>query len=141
VRWTQAEYVVTDDPSEMDVDFIHALLRTTYWAEHRSREVVEASFRSSASIPFMGRCSGKPAGFARVVTDRCTFAWVCDVVVHPEHRGKGLAKFLMSCVMAHPDLKQTKMCLATRDAHKLYEPIGFVRREMMWRVPAMEGNR
>ena len=88
MTWTQDDFLVTDDPVAVDVDFVHALLKTTYWAEHRSREVVEASFRSPACIPFMGLAAGKPTGFARVVTDRCTFAWVCDVVVHPDHRGK-----------------------------------------------------
>jgi len=77
--------------------------------------------------------SRKQVGFARVVTDRATFAWLCDVFVDEAHRGRGLGKRLVESVVGHPDLEGLAIVLATRDAHGLYERFGFVRREMMRR--------
>ena len=71
---------------------------------------------------------GRTAGFARVVTDRATFAWVCDVFILPEHRGKGRGTWLMRTMAGHPDLRGLRRwILATRDAHGLYEKLGFRR--------------
>jgi len=122
---------ITTDVSAMDVEFIARMLHSTYWAKDRSRERIVASL--NASLCFGAFSGTKQVGFARVVTDRCTFAWLCDVVVDPEHRGKGVAKMLVKSVVEHPDLATTKMVLGTRDAHGLYEKFGFYRREMMFR--------
>jgi GNAT superfamily N-acetyltransferase len=64
-------------------------------------------------------------GFARVVTDRATFAWIADVIIHADHRGRGLGKWLIACIVAHHDLRDTQMILKTRDAHGLYSQFGF----------------
>jgi GNAT superfamily N-acetyltransferase len=75
-------------------------------------------------------------GFTRIVSDEATFAWVSDVFVHPDHRGKGLGVWLMECTMAHPVMDVTLQILATKDAQGLYEKFGFQRREMMFRRKA-----
>ncbi|MCP3773115.1 GNAT family N-acetyltransferase [Paenibacillus sp. MZ04-78.2] len=73
----------------------------------------------------------------RVVTDYATFSWVCDVIVHPDHRGQGLGKSLVQFLVEHPALRDIRMVLGTRDAHGLYEQYGFERHEMMRRpIPA-----
>ena len=131
-------YAVTTDLARADFDVVEAMLRTSYWAAERPRAVIEAAFRSPASIPFfLLDPLGRTAGFARVVTDRLTIGWLCDVMVHPDHRGGGRGKFLVRSVLAHPDLDKpgVRLILGTRDAHTLYEPFGFARRELMWRHP------
>jgi len=128
------DYRITTHLAEIDLGAICDLLQNhSYWANERPREEIERAFRSPASICFglLDR-AGKVVGCARVVTDRTTFGWVCDVIVHPEHRGKGLGKRLVEAVIAHPDL-QFRLILATRDAHTFYEKYGFERREMMRR--------
>ena len=65
-------------------------------------------------------------GFARLVTDYTTYAWLCDVIIHPDYRGAGLGKFLMHCIKAHPELQTLRRWfLATRDAHEFYRRYGF----------------
>ena len=76
---------------------------------------------------------GQQVGMLRVVTDYATFGWVCDVMVHPEHRGQGLGKWLVECLRAHPAVSGLNLLLGTRDAHGLYEQHGFVRWEAMIR--------
>jgi GNAT superfamily N-acetyltransferase len=79
--------------------------------------------------------SRRQLAFARIVTDGATMSWLCDVVVGEDHRGKGLGKLLMAAVSAHPGVSATMCLLGTRDAHGLYERHGFVRAEMMKRMP------
>jgi GNAT superfamily N-acetyltransferase len=76
---------------------------------------------------------GKQIGFARAVTDHATFTWICDVVIAPEHRGRGLGKWMVECVLAHPKLQTTTHVLRTKDAHGLYEQFGFKRTEYLRR--------
>jgi len=134
MEWKKDEYLITDDQSAADIDFIHTSLNSTYWAENRTREVVEKSLEKSVLLSlFKGEAQ---IGFTRVVSDEATFAWVSDVFVHPDHRGKGLGVWLMECTMAHPVMDVTLQILATKDAHRLYEKFGFQRREMMFRRKA-----
>jgi GNAT superfamily N-acetyltransferase len=117
-------FTVSTDPARLDVEAIHAFLATSYWAEGIPRETVERSLRGSLCF---GLYHGdRQIGLARVITDGATFAYLCDVYVLPEARGQGLGKWLMQCVMAHPDLQGLRrFSLATRDAHELYRPFGF----------------
>ncbi len=126
-------YVVSTDQGLLDVDFVCAALSATYWAQGRTRPVIEASLRSSLCFGLYEAKSRRQVGFARVVTDGATFSWLCDVVVDKDHRGKGLGKLLVSTAAAHPTVAATTCILATRDAHGLYERHGFVRTEMMRR--------
>jgi GNAT superfamily N-acetyltransferase len=118
-------YVVSTDPDRLDVDRIHSFLRNAYWSTGIPRDVVERSIANS--LPFgLYAPSGQQAGFARVVTDRATYAYLGDVYVETAHRGRGLGKFLVSCVLAHPELQGLRRwALATADAHDLYARHGF----------------
>lgn len=117
-------YTISTDKSRLDVAAIHAFLsRRSYWAEGRPLAVVEQSIEHSLCF---GVYEGeKQAAFARVVTDYCTFAWLADVFVLESQRGRGLGKWLVECVVTHPDLQGLKtFVLATRDAHELYRRYG-----------------
>ncbi len=110
--------------SDVDVDAVHAYLTRSYWAEGIPRDVVERSIRGSLCFSvFHGKTQ---IGFARMVTDRATFAYLADVYVLEEHRGRGLSKRLMEAVFAHPELQGIRrFMLVTRDAHRLYAQYGF----------------
>lgn len=113
--------------SEMDIDAVWNLLRGTYWSPDIRREIVERAMANSIVIGVFDEESGEQVAYARVVTDRATFAWLCDVIVHEEHRGQGLSVGMLERLIAHPDLQTLRRwMLATRDAHKLYERYGFV---------------
>ena len=119
-------YEVSTDPARLDVSAIHAFLTTSYWSPGISRELVERAI--VGSLPFgLYAPDGTQAGFARVVSDRATFGYLGDVFVLDEHRGRGLGVWLVSCVVAHPDLQGLRRFhLATDDAHGLYERFGFL---------------
>jgi ribosomal protein S18 acetylase RimI-like enzyme len=118
------DFTVVTDPSKLDVAAIHAYLSRAYWSEGIPRRIVE---RAIANSMCFGLFKGKEQiGLARVVTDRATYAYLCDVYVLEEFRGKGLGVWLMECVMSHPDLQGLRrFSLATRDAHGLYRKFGF----------------
>lgn len=119
-------YTISTDPGRIDVDAVHAYLRRSYWAEGIPREVVVRSIAGSLCISL--HHDGRQVGFARVVTDRATFAYLADVYVLEEHRGRGLAKRLVRELQAHPELAGLRRwVLVTRDAHGLYEGLGFRR--------------
>lgn len=124
--WERGDYLINTDRSRLDVAFVHNFLSTqTYWAVGRSFEVVQRSIDNSLCF---GIYRGtEQIGFARVVTDFATFAWLADVFVIPEHRARGLAKWLMEVILAHPELQGfRRWVLATKDAHSLYEQFGFI---------------
>lgn len=131
MEWEKDNYRITDDQTQADIDFIHTSLNSTYWAENRIREVVEKSLKKSVLLSLFH--GDRQTGFTRIVSDDATFAWICDVFVHPNHRGKGLGVWLMECAMAHPAMDVAFQILATRDAHGLYEKFGFQAREMLYR--------
>lgn len=122
--WTFGELEISDARERLDVDVIHGYLTRSYWAEGIPREVVARSLEHS--LGFGAYLGARQVGFARVVTDRATFAWLCDVFVLEEARGRGVSKRLMECVLAHPELQGLRrFSLATRDAHELYRRYGF----------------
>jgi len=130
VHWTRDPYLVSDERARLDLDAVHAFLTRSYWAPGIPRELVERSIENS--IPFgLFRLDGaheRQVGFARVITDRATFAYLSDVYVIEEERGSGLGKFLLECVHAHPELQGLRRwLLVTRDAQGLYRKLG-------WRV-------
>ncbi len=131
MEWRRDGYLLTDDPQCKDFAAICSLLQTTYWADDRSREMIEKSLRHSECLHLLHE--GRQVGMIRGVTDQATFTWVCDVIVHPEHRGKGLGKWLVQCFLEHPRLKTISHHLCTKDAHGLYEEFGFQRIEAMRR--------
>jgi GNAT superfamily N-acetyltransferase len=112
------------ETSRLDIPSIHAFLAGTYWSAGIPREVVERAVAHSLCLG--GYHGERQVAFARMVTDRATFAYLADVFVVPEHRGKGLARQLMARLLAHPDVQGLRrMMLATRDAHGLYAAHGF----------------
>ena len=123
-EWKRGEYAISTDPDRLDLAAIHGYLQESYWAAGIPREKVEKSIRNSLSF---GLYEGKTlVGFARVITDYTTFAYVADVFVLPSHRGMGLGIWLMEVVRAHPELQNMRRwVLATRDAHDLYRKTGF----------------
>lgn len=120
-------YVISTDPARLDLDVIHRFLaEDSYWAQGIQREVVERSVRESCCFGLFEEASGALVGFARVITDYATFGYLGDVFVLPAHRGRGLSKWLVSEVLAHPSLQGfRRWMLATRDAHGLYSQHGF----------------
>lgn len=129
--WQRDGYLISDDKARLDLGVICALLGTTYWAADRPREVTEKSIHHSVCLGLYH--GGKQVGFARAVSDHSTFTYLCDVIVAPEHRGRGLGKWLVETLLAHPELQTTTQCLRTRDAHSLYERHGFERTEYLRR--------
>ncbi len=117
-------YEITSDVSRFDIDAIHAFLARAYWSPGIPRLVVERAV--SNSLCFGVLFGSEQVGFARVITDKATFAYLADVYVLEAHRGRGLARRLMDEVMRHPELQGLRrFILATRDAHGLYSKYGF----------------
>ena len=123
--WQQGEYTISTDQSRLDLNLIHDFISNqTYWGRGRSRDVVKRSIENS--LAFGVYHGDRQVAFARIVTDYATFAWVADVFVMPDYRGRGLSKWLMEVIIAHPRLQGfRRWVLATKDAHGLYERFGF----------------
>ncbi len=117
--------LISTDPALLDLDVICAFLSRSYWANGRPRQRIEASLQHSLVFGvYDGR---RQVGMARIVTDYATFAWLCDVFIDEAYRGKGIGKWLMATIVAHPDLQGLKrMLLVTQDAHGLYRQYGFI---------------
>ncbi len=122
--WQKNGYQVSTDPARLDLDVVHGFLRTAYWSEGIPRDVVARAMNGSLNF---GLYSGqRQIGYARVVTDKATFAWICDVFVVEAERGRGLGRWLIACVMDHPALQGLRRwMLSTADAHQLYRAFGF----------------
>jgi len=119
-----ASYEITSDKARLDIDAIHGFLSQSYWCAGIPRAVVERAIANS--VCFGAFHEGRQVAFARVVTDKATFAYLADVYVLPEHRGRGLSRRLMEHLIGHPELQGLRrMLLATRDAHGLYAKFGF----------------
>lgn len=115
---------ISTDPARLDVDAVTAMLGRSYWAKGRRREVVERSLRHS--LVFGIYDGAQQVGLARVISDYTTFAYLCDVFIHEDYRARGVGKWLIGTVLAHPDLQGLRRwSLATQDAHGLYEQFGF----------------
>ncbi|MEI7642948.1 MAG: GNAT family N-acetyltransferase [Chloroflexales bacterium] len=120
----QGAYLISTDPTRLNLDAVHAGLNRTYWAAGRSRAVVAQAL--AHSLCFGLYHTDAQVGLARVVTDHTTFAWLCDVYILEDHRGAELGKWLIATVLSHPDLRAIRrIMLATRDAHGLYQRYGF----------------
>lgn len=129
-RWLslRGDYAVSDDADTLEPATIHAYLTRSYWAQGIPLETVTRSLDGSLNFALvhLGGPEPRQVGFARVVTDKATFAYLADVFILEQHRGKKLAPFLMDAVMAHPDLQGLRrFLLFTRDAHPLYNKVGF----------------
>ena len=127
MEWRRGAWTISTESARLDRDLVHGYLSgRSYWAARIPRKVVDRSIEGALCF---GVYDGEAqVGFARVITDRATFAYLADVFVLESHRGRGIASWLMEVVMGHPDLQGLRRwILMTRDAHGLYEKFGFRR--------------
>ena len=125
-EWRRGEYLISTDTNRLDLTVVHSFLTTSYWAAGIPFEIVKKSIEHSLSF---GVYKGEQqVGFARIITDYATFAYIGDVFILEEFRGRGLSKWLMEVIADHPELQGLRRwMLLTRDASGLYEKTGFVR--------------
>lgn len=124
-EYRKDNFIISNDPARLDLDAIHAYLsQESYWAAGIPKDVVARSIKNS--LCFGVYEGNQQIGFARLVTDSATFAYLADVYILSPYRGRGLAKWLMQCILAHPDLQGLRRInLVTLDAHGLYRQFGF----------------
>jgi GNAT superfamily N-acetyltransferase len=124
MEWHEGEYTLTTDRARVDLAVVHGTLTQSYWAKGIPLDVVRRSIEHSLNFSLLH--GGGQVGFARVITDYATFAYVGDVFVLEPHRGRGLSKWMMHEIVGHPELQGLRRwSLLTRDAHGLYEQVGF----------------
>ena len=117
-------YSISDDKNLLQIEIIHSYLKNAYWCKGIPKEIIERSIQGSMCFGIYR--NGIQMGFARVISDKATFAYLADVFILEEHRGQGLSKRLMEFIIAHPDLQELRgWFLGTKDAHGLYEQFGF----------------
>lgn len=124
-EWKRGEYSISSDPKRLDLAVVHGFLTTSYWAQGISEELVRRSV--DHSLCFGVYREQTQVGFARVITDRATFAYLADVFIVEQHRGRGLGKWLIETIVTHPELSGLRRwILVTGDAHDLYRQCGFM---------------
>jgi GNAT superfamily N-acetyltransferase len=124
MEWTKDDFIITTEKSMIDATYVHWFLTNSYWAEGIPIETVQKSIEGSLcfSIVYLNH----QVGFARLITDEATFAYLADVFIDENFRGRGLSKWLLEVIMNYPTLQGLRrFLLATRDAHGLYEKFGF----------------
>lgn len=126
-QWRRGEYFVSTERALLDLNVIHDYLSNqSYWATGRSVETIRRSIEHSLPFGLYMDATRAQLGFARVITDYATFAWVADVFILDSARGQGLGKWMMEIILAHPELQGfRRWILATKDAHELYRRFGF----------------
>jgi GNAT superfamily N-acetyltransferase len=118
------ELTISTDPARLDLDAITDMLSRAYWAQGRTRDVIARY--TQHSLVFGVYDGPRQIGLARIVSDYTTFAWLCDVFIHEDYRGRGIGKWLLETILAHPDLQGLRrFLLVTSDAHGLYSQYGF----------------
>jgi len=122
--WSKGDYEISTDRARIDMGMVHEFLTNSYWAKEIPLEMVRRSIENSISF---GVYHGQQqVGFARIISDQATFAYLADVFISPAYRGRGLSQWLMECIVSHPDLQGLRRwMLATQDAHGLYAKFGF----------------
>ena len=124
MEWTKDDFLITTDKEKIDALYVHQFLSCSYWAAGIPLETVQRSIEGSLcfSVVYLNH----QVGFARVITDEATFAYLADVFIDENFRGKGLSKWLMEVIISYPTLQGLRrFMLATRDAHGLYKQFGF----------------
>jgi len=136
----EKEFEVSTDDALLDLDWVVPTIKASYFGGWRSEDLIRKSIKGSLNFGLYWRPADQPrvchqVGFARVITDACTFNYVCDVIIDQDRRRDGLGQFLMRHIIAHPDLASGVSVLGTRDAHGFYSKFGYNRVEMMKRIP------
>jgi GNAT superfamily N-acetyltransferase len=124
MEWTKDDFLISTDKEKIDALYVHQFLSKSYWAENIPLETIRRSIEGSLcfSVVYLNH----QVGFARVITDEATFAYLADVFIDENFRGKGLSKWLMEVIISYPTLQGLRrFMLATRDAHGLYKQFGF----------------
>lgn len=123
-EWQRDEYTISTDGERIDFPVVHRFLSRSYWAQNIPADVVRRSIENSLCFGLFE--ADKQIGFARVISDYATFAYLCDVFIMEEYRGRSLSKWLLETILAHPELQGLRRwLLATKDAHGLYSQFGF----------------
>ncbi len=124
MEWLKDGFTISCDPGKLDQAVVAQFLASSYWAKGIPASTVEKSLDNSLCFSLLE--GNRQIGFARVISDRATFAYLADVFVLAEYRGKGLAKWMIECILNHSELQGLRRwLLATRDAHELYRKYGF----------------
>lgn len=124
MEWFKDDFCITTNKQKIDIDYVHQFLAQSYWAKNIPLSVVQQSV--NGSLCFAVIYNEKTVGFARVITDEATFAYLADVFIDEQYRGRGLSKWLVQTILAYPSLQHLRrFMLATRDAHRLYSQFGF----------------
>ena len=122
---TENNFIISTDKSKIDLDYVHEFLSNSYWSPGVPMETVKRAMQNS--LCFGVYDNGRQVGYARIITDTATFAYLADVFIDENYRGKGLGKWLVKVILAHPDLQGLRrIILATKDAHSLYAQFGFI---------------
>lgn len=139
--WKKENVVLTDDTAKVDLQKTYLLLSDTYWAAARPLHIVEKMIKES--MCFSLHTDSTQVGFVRIITDFSVISWVADFVLSVECRGRKLGAWMMQCVMEHPELNGTQFVLQTKDAHGLYEKLGFSKSESLMSTPVsyLHGSR
>ena len=125
---SEDRFLFSDSPTLINIDVVHGFLSTCYWSHSIPRALLTKAIANSMPFGVYEQATGSPrqVGFARVISDRATFAYIADVFILESHRGRGLSKLLMEHIQTHPDLQGLRRwCLLTRDAQGLYEKCGY----------------
>lgn len=132
-EFRKGDFIISTDSSKQQVEVIHNFLSSSYWAKDISYKIVEKSIENSCCFGVFK--NGNQIGFARLITDLATFAYLADVFILEEYRGQGLSKWLMDVIIKYPELQGLrKWMLKTSDAHGLYKQYGFVTTEFPERI-------
>lgn len=123
-NFRKGKYLISTDRSKLEIKVIHDYLTNSYWAKNRTLKTSKLSVKNSLCFGLYFK--NKQIGFARVITDYATFAYLADVFILEDYRGKGLSKWMMKIILEYKELENIRRWfLATRDAHGLYEKFGF----------------
>lgn len=123
-NFRKGHYLISTDKKKLDIKVIYGFLSNSYWAKNRSLKTTKISLKNSLCFGLYHK--GRQIGFARVITDYATYAYLADVFILEEHRGRGLSKWLMEVILNYGGIQNLRRWfLATKDAHKLYEKFGF----------------
>ncbi len=123
-NFRKGSYLISTDKTKLDIKVIHGFLSTSYWAKNRSLKTTKKTIKNS--LCFGVYYKNRQVGYARVITDYATYAYLADVFIIEEFRGRGLSKWLMEVILKYDEIRDLRRWfLATSDAHKLYEKFGF----------------
>lgn len=124
ISYKKDDFIITTDKDKVDINKVCMFLSKTYWAKDRKRDAIDKSINNSLCISVLH--NNTQIGFARVVTDYVTFAYLCDVYMDENYRGNGIGKSMLEFILGHPELQGLKkFLLVTRDAHEFYKKVGF----------------